>query len=393
MMSKKLFVLLLILLFPAGQVRSSRTGSTTRSQNTPPLSCTPPNPLFAHNFMLTTTQDNSLFKGTDRGWEKLSPPTTGDIEVDPKDTIYLLRHYQSDVRAPLYRSTDGGETWSRQGEGWFDKIDPSPKPDWVCAASGYNDARGGIYRSTDGGVTGKQVSFWRATSLSFSPAFAEDGIAFAIALGSIVKTNTAGETWFGMSPSQEQKVVKEGNSTKDAMRPQRPWDFGWVVVSSQFPQDHTVFAGGGFKGTYKTTDGGDTWFKVPDTWAPAFSPHYATDHTLLAGGDGIYLSRDGGLTWQRIGSGNVYAVGIREQGPFGSPAVTPSPPPGPHFLYVPFLGRASGALEFWVVRAPQEGGNCYLYRSRDEGATWQEVSVFEAAHWQYLPWVSRGPAP
>jgi hypothetical protein len=157
-------------------------------------------------------------------------------------------------------------------------------------------------------------------------------------------------------------------------------------------------------GLYKTTDGGYSWLKVAEyrvdyggKGGVVLSPHYLYDHTVIRGGEsGFYLSHDGGLAWQQIEEGPLYlyGMGIREQGPFGIPAVTPSPPPGPHFLYFPLLGRQSGALEFWIVYSNKQfGGNCYLYRSRDEGVTWQAVSVFEAAHWQYLPWASRGKAP
>jgi len=396
-MSTKLIAIYLLIFVLAGAVLPSLAKAPPSPQNGPPLYCYPSGFVLGHNFMLATTHDGNLFKATDQGWKKLSPPTTGSLGIDSEGTIYMLRHYQTDVPAPVYRSTDGGATWSRQGQGWFNMIYPSSKPDWVFAISGYNDPRGGIYRSTDGAVTWKQVFLWRAGSLSFSPTFAEDGIAFAVTEGIVVKTNTSGDSWFPVYPvysSPMRRTMRGQGAGGTTIGPQRPWEFEWVVVSSQFSQDHTAFAGGGVLGTYKTTDGGVSWFKVADTWPPAFSPHYSVDHTLLAGGDGIYLSRDGGLTWQRVykGSGPVYVVGIREQGPFGIPAVAPSPPPGPYLLYFPFVGRQSGALEFWVIRSSEQSGNCYLYRSRDEGATWEEVSVFEASHWQYLPWVSRGNA-
>ncbi len=404
-MSTKLIAIYLLIFVLAGAVLPSLAKAPPSPQNGPPLYCYPSGFVLGHNFMLATTHDGNLFKATDQGWKKLSPPTTGSLGIDSEGTIYMLRHYQTDVPAPVYRSTDGGATWSRRGEGWFDSIFPSPKPDWVFATSAYNDPTEGIYKSTDGGLTWKPVFLWRARSLSFSPDFADDGVAFGVAGGSVVKTTTGGDTWFRAYPlyplSERAEAVGQGSGTNSA-QPQAPWEFDWVVVSPQFPQDHTVFAGGGVLGIYKTTDGGDSWFKVA-SYASGYgsgvltpSPHYLYDQTLLLGEEsGLYLSHDGGLTWQQIDEGplyELYNLGIREQGPLGIPAVAPSPPPGPDLLYFPFMGRQSGALEFWVVHAWEQFGNCYLYRSRDEGATWEEVSVFEASHWHYLPWVSRSNA-
>jgi len=403
-MNGRLILIALILFIPVGVVRSLHARSESLPQSATPVWCIW-GFHFGHNLVLATS--DSLYKATNQGWKNLSPPITGIVSANSAGTIYLVGFRYELQPAPIYRSTDGGVTWTRQGEGPFNGVIPSPKPDWVFATSGHNDPTDGIYKSTDGGVTWKHVFQWPSGSISFSPVFAQDGIAFAVAGGSILKTNTWGETWlpvYPVYPSSQQPSATRQGSGENFVRPQVPWEFGWVVVSPQFPQDHTAFAGGGVLGLYKTTDGGDSWFKLaeypkPTYGALVFSPRYLYDHTLLLAqgngeqGDGIYLSHDGGLTWEQVGDGRGFVAGIREQGPFGSPAVTPSPPAGPHFLYFPFLGRGSGTLEFWVVRAPEEGGNCYLYRSHDEGVTWQAVSVFEAAHWQYLPRVSRGPAP
>jgi hypothetical protein len=47
-------------------------------------------------------------------------------------------------------------------------------------------------------------------------------------------------------------------------------------------------------------------------------------------------------------------------------------------------------LEFWLVRLWPAGNSveCYLYRSYDFGVTWEELFVFEPAHWLYLPLMS-----
>ena len=121
-------------------------------------------------------------------------------------------------------------------------------------------------------------------------------------------------------------------------------------------------------------------------WSAAFSPLYATDHKLLVGREdtGLFLSRNGGQSFEQVLSGYVGAWGVRQQGPFESMTAAPVPS-GPYRVYLPLVSHESTALEFWVIRPTGLFGDCYLYRSRDEGVTWKEIPVLEASNWIYLP--------
>jgi photosystem II stability/assembly factor-like uncharacterized protein len=228
-MSKKPIMLFLSVILPAGMAWSSGLGATPPPQS-PPVWCDwySWGFFFGQNLVLASAHD-CLYKASDDGWEKLSLPIGGHVYARQRDAIYLLGFRHELQPAPIYRSTDGGATWARQGEGPFNSVIPSPKPDWVFATSLYNDPTDGIYKSTDGGVTWKHVFSWAGGSISFSPTFAEDGIAFAVAGGSILKTNTWGDTWFAVYPlysSPAQRVGQGRRRGTDLVRPQVPWEFG-----------------------------------------------------------------------------------------------------------------------------------------------------------------------
>ncbi len=85
-----------------------------------------------------------------------------------------------------------------------------------------------------------------------------------------------------------------------------------LVVSPNFAGDNTLLAVSGGN-IYRSTDGGQRWKRLQgglprgqgSTWVVAFSPDYAADHTLFAGGnrgdywgEGVWRSQDGGDTWQ-----------------------------------------------------------------------------------------------
>lgn len=84
-----------------------------------------------------------------------------------------------------------------------------------------------------------------------------------------------------------------------------------LVVSPNFTADNTLLAVSGGN-IYRSTDGGQRWKRLQgglpqgqgSTWVVAFSPAYATDRTLFAGGnrgdywgEGVWRSQDGGDTW------------------------------------------------------------------------------------------------
>ncbi len=351
-----------------------------------PISCSDMLTSYLGQDFLLIANDTRLFVADNHGWRSSNPPDGwGQVTVGSNDVFYVFGPYTRQI----HRSLDGGRTWSLTGEAYFGNSGGSDAL-FASPISGTLFMRAidipsitthrGIYKSADNGATWARVlSEGNGTSVSFSPRFAEDGTAFAsledyhYSVG-IWKTVDWGETWFPVNDGLYVGGCSAG--------------YLWVAVSPQFDQDQTVFTSD-CTGAYKSTNGGQSWTMVQTIQLHqpiVFSPNYLYDQTLLIGDYflGLFVSHDGGLTMQKIASEPVFAWGIRRQGPFPS-SITTTPPSGAYVTYLPLVSHESTALEFWTIRSAAYFSPCYLYRSHDYGATWEEVPVFEATNWLYLP--------
>jgi len=351
---------------------------------------------FSQDLVLINAYDGN-YRATNDGWERLNSPGGGWHSVSLGGLIYLHSHATTEI----HRSLDGGETWTLMSTFPFtdtsavECLSASPMTNTLFMVVGYvfpedpGPVRG-IYKSTDGGVGWRKVfdgvghgSRW----IIFSPNFAQDGIAF-VEFGTykttfgVWKTEDWGETWFHCDD-----LPSGGSFTGHVLS-----------ISPQFAQDQTVFAVSDHA-LYKSTDGGTLWFAGgnPSGYLPnkiAVSPNYIHDQTLFTGDydEGLFLSKDGGESWQPIDFDvSSRHVGIRLVAPFRPwPALPPPASPGPYRVYFPYVSvYRPEQFEFWVVtNTSLDDLVTHLYRSRDLGATWEEVAVFEASHWLYLPFVA-----
>jgi photosystem II stability/assembly factor-like uncharacterized protein len=356
---------------------------------------------FSQDLILIYT-DAGLFRATGAGeeWQQVHLPSSGSLSVGLGGVLYLYSHATNEIR----RSADGGETWALTGQFPFtststtELLSASPVSDTIFVVVGYvfpeTGSLKGIYKSTDSGAVWTKVLDGPgnyADWVTFSPNFAEDGVAFVefgdykVTYG-VWKTEDRGETWFHSSAGLPVGMSLTGHV---------------LSISPQFAQDQTVFAVSDC-GVYKSTDGGASWFEVgdPPGFLPnkiAVSPGYIHDQTLLTGDHdkGLFLSQDGADSWQPIDFAvSPRYVGIRHVGAFrpwpAPPPPEPPDPPGPYRAYLPLVGTATPGLEFWVVTQAMWPEPSRLYRSRDMGATWEEVLVFEVSHRLYLSLVGTG---
>jgi photosystem II stability/assembly factor-like uncharacterized protein len=143
----------------------------------------------------------------------------------------------------------------------------------------------------------------RITSLVFSPGYAADQVIFVGSGlgdirpgygGGIYKSNDKGVTWTAVSawlPEPSHRTVLT------------------LVISPNYQNDHTVFAGLFAAGVYKSTDGGNNWVLLPGTrnltiQSLVISPNFAVDGTVFAGGSSAcYLTTDGGNSWRTLNAG------------------------------------------------------------------------------------------
>ncbi len=268
---------------------------------------------------------------------KTSLASVGAVAVAPSDpNVVYAGGGESDPREDItygtgmYRSTDGGATWTHLGledtrHIAAIRVDPGdPDRVWVAAlghAFGPNPERG-VYRTTDGGKSWRRVLF---------------------------VNDSTGAIDLALDPKNP-RVLYAAMWKFERM----PWGFS---------------AGGGRSGLWKSTDGGDTWGELssvpglPD--APlgrigvAVSPVdpsvvYASVEAADSAG-GIFRSRDGGATWRRMNADQKFMIR-----PWYFSAVT-ADPGDVNTVWVMNLGTwrsIDGGRTFERVRTPH--GDCHI---------------------------------
>jgi hypothetical protein len=256
---------------------------------------------------------NGLYRSTDQGatWRHIglgdSVSTIGAIRVDPTnaDRIYVAAagslFAAGGVRG-VYRSTDGGATWTRvlaglnQFTGATDlAMDPTnpnkifaPMWDhhreWLCRC--YAGPGTGIYLTTDGGNSWRRLENDRITS--FTPG---DTIGFA---SSTSTTDTAqARMGVAIAPNNPNRVyVTTGN---------------WSQTTAGGGQTAR-----GFRGFYRSDDGGQTFQTMTsanpggDTvWTSKIWIDPVNADVLYVAGVSLRRSIDGGATWGNVTSLHV----------------------------------------------------------------------------------------
>ncbi|MEJ2238863.1 MAG: hypothetical protein P8X82_11250 [Gemmatimonadales bacterium] len=244
-------------------------------------------------------------------------------------------------------------------------VDPTNKSVWYVAT-----ASGGLWKTANAGT-------------SFSPIFdGEDSYSIGEV---VIDPNNHNVIWVGTGENNAQRSVSYGDGVYRSTDGGRSWtnmglqqsehigrilidprNSDVVYVASQGP----VFKGGGDRGLYKTTDGGQTWNKIldggewagvsdvvmdprnPDVLIASVWQRARRQFGYIAGGpeSGLHRSTDGGATWMEsqrgLPSGDLGRIGL---------AISPV---NPDVVYA-------------IVEAADNGG---FYRSQNNGVTWQRMS-------------------
>ncbi len=240
--------------------------------------------------------DGGVWKTTDAGatWTPLTDhmPTTaiGAIAVDPTNDQVVYAgtgeaNYANHSRYGLgvFKTTDGGATWTQLAEGTFGGrtfsklvIDPQDTGTIyaavaraggfpaLAAAKGHPGANGavGVFKSTDGGATWTHLTSGipavEASDIAIdrqnpSTVYAAIGNIFGNAGNGVYKSTNAGETWTklagGLPTSQVGRVSLD-------VSPSSPQTL-YALFTSQASS-----SGGGASaiGGYRSDDGGATWY-------------------------------------------------------------------------------------------------------------------------------------
>ncbi len=256
----------------------------------------------------------------DPGWFNIGPTEYSGrcltVDFDPNDANIV---YVGSASGGLWKSTDGGDTWSTSTDDL-----PTLAVGAVCVLGWNSDV---VLMGTGEG-TG--VGFVTSGKGIFG--------------NGLLKSTDAGASWQSTSLSYN-----------------IPSNHGFNVIEDN-PSTQTILAGAN-DGLWRSTDEGETWTQVLSggnffdvKWQPGSSSRVyvvkGRDPFFNFPGDaGVWVSEDDGLTFVRAGSGQPNGTQIAKT----KIAVTPD---NPDYIYAHYI-RTSG----WSTLG--------LYRSTDGGQTWE----------------------
>ena len=264
----------------------------------------------------------------------LTSGRVADFAVDPNNRN---RYFAAVASGGVWKTINSGTTWTpvfdSQGSYSIGVVVLDPKnPSVVWVGTGENNSQrsvgygDGVYRSDDGGRTWKNLGLKKSEHIG--------------------------------------RIVIDPRNTDI------------VYVAAQGP----LWAPGGERGLYKTTDGGKTWTSIlsisentgvtdlvmdPRDSNILYAASYQRRRhvwTLINGGpeSAIYKSTDGGATWSKLLTG----LPTEEMGRIGL-AISPA---NPDVVYA-------------TIEAANKAGG--VFRSKDRGATWERRNEFDAGAMYY----------
>lgn len=256
----------------------------------------------------------------------------------------------------IYYSFDSGATWN--------EISHPSKPAYISSIAAGRDSNvfayvcgGGVFHSEDNGST------WTFSGLSYPPSDRKlfycggfkvfstpDGNVYAYGAGAngegFYRSTDNGVTWRRL-PIRPRRSIEIASNAR-----------GHLIAASSGPWEATL---------YRSIDSGETWEEIRaphQMWVEALAVggggeiYAMTMENLFAPGGGLFRSKDGGKTWEKL------------------PRI---PPKNSVYSLGDFMVNHEGTLYFGLKGTPNMappvvfGGE--IYRSDDQGSTWQLLNV------------------
>ncbi len=349
------------------------------------LKCAAPASVFGVQYSPNFASDNTIFasgfnvyRSTNRGvaWTQILTGTSS-LLLSPQ---YSVDHTAFTVGAGISKTLDGGTSWTSILGAPVNGLAISPQFNVDQTLFGSGDTSSNVvYRSTNGGTTWLSNTIGMSTttigSISVSPAFASDHIAYAIGSDGLYRSANGGVSWSAV-PSFAHLAITS------------------LIYAPDWPTHPYLFITTG-QAVYRSIDGGVTWSSIPElAYVPigplVFSPGWpAQPYILIGAAQSIYRSTDGGATWARMqgfmtlsasslamsaddaiwltGTSNgLYATTDHAATwvPYGSPR---------QYIYQVAVSPVYAADHTAFVEGSYGGMGASLLRTTDGGATWQSV--------------------
>jgi photosystem II stability/assembly factor-like uncharacterized protein len=261
----------------------------------------------------------------------IGPAATGgrihDIQIDPSNPAVL---YVAAASGGLWKSANKGMTWkdifAGQPDNTFGALaifEKDPKIIW--AGSGEQNNRqssswgGGVYRSTDGGGTWSHLGLHDTRAIGrvvLDPV--DPGVAYVAAVGNlwagsadrgVYKTTDAGRSWTKVL------YVDTYTGATDLVIDPRDAKVLYAATYQRLRKAFGFNGGGPGSAIYKTSDAGATWKKLEngiptgDKGRIGLAIARSKPDVLIAtiehpGSGGTYRTEDGGASWKRMSATN-----------------------------------------------------------------------------------------
>lgn len=247
---------------------------------------------------LDVVQGAGLYKTTNGGttWSLLASTASGGFVNNFKNSQKIIVNSFGEVfvgtQTGVLKSTDGGTTWSVTLAGTNFVSDLEIGTDGVIyAAFGRYDAASGIYKSTNRGVSWTNITpdaTKRRTEIALAPSTSgATQVIYSMADNG------------GNAPAWTKKSTDAGATWVDVGNPSLLGTQGWydMIIAVHPTNPNIVIAGGNVIG--RTIDGGTTWTLKgygtphPDQHAIVFRPT-ATNEVIIGNDGGVIYSPDYG---------------------------------------------------------------------------------------------------
>jgi photosystem II stability/assembly factor-like uncharacterized protein len=311
-------------------------------------------------------------------WRSIGPSRGGRVIAVAGDPTRKQVFYFGGVGAGVWKTENGGVTWRNISDGYFTTssvgaIDVSvsdPRVLYVGTGEGClrnNSHHGdGVYKSTDGGETWSNVGLAPTRHIARIRIHPRDpNIVYVAALGDgfgpnpdrgILRSRDGGKTWRRILFRSE-----EVGAVDLAIDPANPQVLYAALAEMRRYQWGNRHAGPG-SGLFKTTDGGETWTEISgNPGLPpgpkgrigiAVSPARPNRVWALVdagiGNKGLYRSDDAGATWKRVSD----AAGLTQR----------------PWYYMHVYGDPTNADTVYVL-------NLQMWKSTDGGATFAQLET------------------
>lgn len=302
-------------------------------------------PDYAHDQTIYAKNDSSFWVSSDGGEGWALSTTKPDLNLDFNTrlnfvispdfgTDKIVYAYLKDTSDAIFKSADGGKSWSIILLPTIGKAVLAVSPDYAIDQKIWVGMGRVLFTTTDDGghwdTINDSVPF-EIENLRISPGFSTDQTLFITRYGSgLARSENGGLSWkslgadpfiddIELSPAYpvDHTLFVSGSQVSRSVDMGETWQNfnplqsggGYIIeLSPSFSTDGTIFAGvTGYSsgGLARSTNRGGSWTDISFDgvhWYMAdiaISPHYAQDQTLMVAADTrpVYLSEDGGTTW------------------------------------------------------------------------------------------------